>query len=145
MKITTSAYNKLYNLTPKKPPECGGILGSAHDGYITDVILDKIKNPTYKACQYEPNVEFLNACIDEWSANKIIFKGVFHTHFAGVKTLSNADIKYIYAIMNNMPDEITHLYFPVFVIPNQELVCYKAERAAGKIQIHSDDISFINQ
>lgn len=129
MKITQTALNKIVFLSPKKPPETGGILGSKNDDVITDVIFDKRNlSNSNKMCCYAPDVVFFNKQIERWLSSDINFKGVFHTHFAGVKTLSKADVKYVFSIMNNMPDEIVELHFPIFVVPNCELICYTASR-----------------
>ncbi len=143
MNISRAAFDKLNTLISGEPPETGGILGSKKNNTITDIILDRTQKSFGISCYYEPDVDFLNKCIDEWAGNGILFKGVFHTHFAGVKTLSSADKKYISSIMKNMPEEIVYLYFPVFVLPNRELVCYKAERADSEVSIYLEDVIII--
>lgn len=143
MKISIAAFNKLNMLISDEPPEIGGILGSKNDNIITDIIKDEIKKSFQKKCYYEPNVDFLNQHINKWIEQGIAFKGVFHTHFVGVKTLSCADKKYINAIMRNMPEEIIYLYFPIFVLPSRELVCYKAEKSKKEIKIYHEDVVII--
>ena len=140
MKISKTVLNEINNLISDNPPETGGILGSKDNNIITDVIMDKIKNSSDKICCYEPNVDYFNQHIDKWVKKGIAFKGIFHTHFVGVKTLSCADKKYISAIMENMPEEITYLYFPVFVLPNRELVCYRAEKTNKEIKIYYENV-----
>lgn len=63
----------------------------------------------------------------------IHFIGLLHSHFAGVKTLSHADINYIQTIMTQMPDEVSVLYFPLFVFPQRELIAYKAQKGRREI------------
>ena len=142
MKILKGILNKLNMQIPDEPPETGGILGSKNDDIITDIINDRIK-PSNKSCHYEPNVNFLNWHINKWTDEGITFKGVFHTHFVGIKTLSYADKVYISVIMKNMPKEITYLYFPVFVLPERELVCYKAEKSKEGLKISCEDVIVI--
>lgn len=120
--------------------ECGGILGSSQNRIIDNVILDNAGNQNGMRCSYAPNVDFLNDCILRWQQENICFWGVFHTHFAGVKTLSEADKKYIKVIMNAMPEEIEYLYFPIFVLPDRKLVGYVAKRSFDDIEIEPDDI-----
>ncbi|MBQ4110523.1 MAG: hypothetical protein IJC74_06520 [Clostridia bacterium] len=144
MIITKFAYNKLKILIPKTPPEHGGILGSKNDEVITEIVMDKRVYSSNYNCKYSPNIDFLNLCIEKWCENNISFKGIFHTHFAGVKTLSLTDIQYISDIMNSMPEEIEYLYFPIFVMPDCELVCYKAERINEKIEIELDSVDIIS-
>ena len=143
MKISKNVLYKLNNLISDNPPETGGILGSKDNNIITDIIMDEIKKPSYKICCYEPNVDFLNHHIDKWLEKGISFKGVFHTHFVGIKTLSRADKKYISTIMNNMPEEIAYLYFPVFVLPDRKMVCYRAEKTKKEIKIFYEDVDII--
>ncbi len=122
------------------PPETGGILGGVKGDVISHFIMDDIKEKPIAACSYSPNVEFLNQCIDDWYKNGIEFKGIFHTHFAGVKTLSKADEKYINEIMSVMPDTVKTLYFPIFVLPDRVLVPYKAEKNGIEISIVVDEL-----
>lgn len=143
MKISRIAFNKLNTMISDEPPETGGILGSKNYNIITDIIRDEIKKSSDKMCCYEPNVDFLNQHIERWAEKGVAFKGVFHTHFFGVKTLSCADEKYISAIMKSMPEKITHLYFPVFVLPSRELICYRAEKANKEIKIFYEDVIII--
>lgn len=140
MKIRKTVLKELNMLVPDTPPEIGGILGSKDNDCITDMTMDKIETSTIKACRYEPNVSYLNKCISEWATNGIYFKGVFHTHFMGVRTLSDADRIYINKIMQNMPDSIKYLYFPIFVLPERVFVCYKAERRNYEISITCEDV-----
>ncbi|MBQ8540091.1 MAG: hypothetical protein IJ435_01320 [Clostridia bacterium] len=142
MKISTVAYNHLNSLIRASPPETGGILGSNDGDVITDIVLDIPSETTY-TCAYSPNVTFLNTCISNWQSNGKHFKGVFHSHFFGIKTPSAADKEYIINIMHAMPDSITELYFPIFVLPNRELICYKAIRADLDIQLTQDALEII--
>ena len=118
--------------------ECGGILGSSQNEIIDNVVFDDIRHQKRIRCSYAPNVEFLNKCILQWQQENIRFWGMFHTHFAGVKTLSEADETYIRIIMNAMPEEIYCLYFPIYVLPERELVGYVAKRTLGDIKIESN-------
>ena len=125
------------------PPETGGILGSLDGETITHFVMDEIGQTPERMCSYSPNVEFLNNYIENWSQENIAFKGIFHTHFAGVQTLSKADEKYIHEIMDAMPEEMDALYFPIFVLPDRKLVCYKAQRNDKKTLISIDQLVVI--
>lgn len=144
MKIKKYVFDNLNRMISDEPPETGGILGSQDDDCITDVIMDKTKSNAAKICSYTPNVEFLNKSISKWADNGIYFMGVFHTHFVGVKSLSYADKKYIKRIMKSMPDGINCLYFPIFVLPEREMICYKAVRENVEIRIFNDELVVIN-
>ncbi len=89
--------------------------------------------------EYYPNIEFLNAQIENWSENCIEFLGLFHTHFSGSKNLSDADIKYIKTIMLDSADMVKHLYFPIFTLPNNELTVYIAYFEGNDIIIDKDE------
>lgn len=122
------------------PLETGGILGSRNKEIIDEVIMD-IKNPyASMKCSYTPNVIFLNQKISLWQNESVTFKGVFHTHYFGVRTLSCGDRKYITEIMEGLPECIDYLYFPIFVLPDRALVCYKAIRADKDILIQEEPL-----
>ena len=143
MRITKEAYEILNNYITGEPPETGGILGSSDDNVITHVVLDKQNALSVRCCSYSPNVDYLNGCIINWMRKGIKFMGVFHTHFAGVATLSEADKIYINSIMTAMPREITFLMFPVFVLPERKLICYRAEREKNLVNIIKENLEII--
>jgi len=122
------------------PPETGGILGSSDGQLIDKLVMDIPIETTDRPCSYSPNVEFLNENIATWQKHGVSFMGIFHTHFVGVKTLSHGDKKYINTIMATMPDTIEYLYFPVFVLPERILVCYKAQRVCDEVEISSEEL-----
>lgn len=139
MKILKSVLDIINNSVADFPPETGGILGSS-DGLIIDkVVMDEYDLNNQKFCSYFPNVKFLNSNIEIWQKNGIDFKGIFHTHFFGVETLSDGDKQYIDAIMKAMPESVKELYFPIFVLPNRELFCYKAKKNDSGTEISFDE------
>ena len=84
MRISRETYNSMLKSVKDIPPESGGILGEKN-GIIQFVIYDEgVKNE--KMCSYTPNAEKLNLVIREWQEQGILFCGIFHTHFFGVKT-----------------------------------------------------------
>ena len=137
MRILKSVIDMIDSLVSAQPPETGGILGSHDNEFIDELIMDEPNPRTIKNCSYIPNISFLNKNIELWQSNNINFKGIFHTHYYGVKTLSCGDRKYIAEIMNSLPKSIKYLYFPIFVLPNRELICYKA--------VHENDTVFIEE
>jgi len=136
--ISKTILNIIKSSTMNSSYEMGGILGSSNGKVIDNIVIDKPRINTNKRCLYEPNVEYLNYSIELWQAKNILFKGIFHTHFVGVKTLSCGDITYITSIMKSMPEHIEYLYFPLFVLPECELICYKAFFMDEKINIQED-------
>lgn len=140
MRISKSVTDIINNSISNQPYETGGILGSHDKSLINEVILDLPNFTNKRPCSYFPNVDFLNQSIESWQNKKIHFVGIFHTHFGGAKNLSCGDKKYIFAIMDAMPEQIDCLYFPVFVLPNRELVCYKAIRLNGIVDIQAEDL-----
>lgn len=144
MRILKTVNDTVHNLISDDPSEIGGILGSHNNELIDEVILDAQDPNALKRCSYTPNVAFLNQQIKHWQDCKIHFKGMFHTHHFGIKTLSCGDQKYITEIMTRMPDCIQYLYFPIFVLPDRQWIGYKAVRTNEEILIQEDDI-FIEQ
>lgn len=142
MKIRLSVLNILYNKISDYPPESGGILGSECDGVISHIVLD-CRHSDFAYCHYSPNIDFLNCEIAKWAEQDIAFQGIFHTHFAGVKTLSPADKKYIDRIMKAMPAQIRQLYFPIYVLPDREIVAYRATNSGGEIDISAEPLEIV--
>lgn len=138
MKIKTDVYHEIISCPGDNPPESGGILGARSD-YI-DVFEYDVGLPGGCACSYAPDTVRLNRVISEWQENDIAFAGIFHAHYFGVKTLSEDDIRYIHMIMNAMPPVIQSLYFPIVVMPQRELVVYRAERSNGNISVLTDTL-----
>ena len=102
--IEKSVIDKLNCLLGNPEYEIGGILGS-RDGYgVTDFVLDIPETKPEHPCVYAPNVGLLNEQIEKWQSEGICFVGLFHTHFAGVRTLSCMDMRYINKIMLAMPE-----------------------------------------
>ena len=140
MIITASVYDKVNRSVSGNPPEIGGIIGSSDNNIINEVVVDFPTFPVEMHCSYTPNVDFLNKCIEIWSKNGICFKGIFHTHFMGIKSLSIADKRYIKVIMSSMTKEIEYLYFPIFILPNREFSVYVARKHFNDIQILPDEV-----
>lgn len=144
MKILNSIIKEINISVSDIPPETGGILGSSNGNVIDKLIMDHPSETPERPCSYSPNTNFLNHCINKWQENNISFMGIFHTHFVGVKTLSSGDRNYIYAIMAAMPDNIEYLYFPIFVLPDRILVCYKAVKCGSMVDILLDELQILS-
>ncbi len=140
MRIRKNLYEKIQNLVNPFPPECGGILGRKGN-IVTDFVYDEGMK-SEKMCSYVPNVKVLNEIIQRWKDEDITFSGIFHTHYFSIRTLSHGDRCYIEAIMQNMPDEVKELYFPIVVMPQKEMVAYKAIKDANQILIVEDEVYF---
>lgn len=141
MKITAGVCRRILNAMPMKPPEIGGILGSS-DGIISRYQLDDGRNSGC-GCFYSPDVTRLNTTIKAWQREEIAFRGIFHTHFFGVCTLSEGDIRYINTIMECMPSSIEHLYFPLVVLPEKQIVPFIAVRNGRTIEITKDELVIV--
>lgn len=140
MRIFNGILEEILLNIPPVPPETGGILGGSEDIISVYAVDDGIKT-IEQYDHYFPDTDRLNCIIQNWSKNGIDFYGIFHTHFPGGVTLSNGDKKYITRIMNSMPQQIHHLYFPI-LLP-KETVVYRADRVDGQIQIVGDDIEIV--
>lgn len=141
MKIEWKTYNEIISQSNEKPPEMGGVLGK-QNGVICRFQLD-YGNGSECRCSYSPQVSVLNDTIENWQKEGIEFAGMFHTHFFGVSSLSKGDVEYISKIMKTMPSQISELVFPIIVMPNKEMVSYKAEISNGEIIISKDKIQII--
>lgn len=142
MNIKKKTYDTILNKVPASMPESGGIIGGSN-GVIEVVEFDK-GNIIYseKCCFYAPDVKKLNQCIKKWKENNIDFYGLFHTHFYGVRSLSEGDRCYIEKIMKAMPATKHKLFFPVIVFPEKEMVVYVAELYRNHVIIETEDICF---
>lgn len=143
MKITKEVMDYIDRNISNFLPEFGGILGSEDSEIVSRVILDKQREDSGRGCFYAPDVKLFNSCIEEWQSKGIEFKGIFHTHFAGVRSLSQADKDYITNIMKSMPSRIEYLYFPLFVLPDREVIVYRAQRNAKEICIKKEELKVV--
>lgn len=138
MRITKELYEEIMKTVNSAPPESGGIFGSKDNINVIVFYDEGIKSE--KMCTYIPNVELLNNIILKWNKEGIVFSGMFHTHYFGVKALSYGDRDYIEKIMLSMPKEVNELYFPIVVMPQKEMVVYKAIKLENKITIQEDEL-----
>lgn len=143
MKIRQEVFDKISAVANSMNLEIGGILGSSENGIVTDMIADLPDNAVGCKFDYSPNIDFLNAQIENWSENNIVFLGLFHTHFSGSKNLSDADVEYIKAIMNASKGIVEYLYFPLFTLPNNELTVYKAYFNDADISVDKDELIIV--
>lgn len=134
MEITQKVLDEMKEQLPERLPETGGIIGGTSNR-ITECWIEHASLLREGVpCSYAPNVEKINAKIQEWQENGIQFLGMFHTHYFGVDSLSEGDVKYIRNIMNQMPEEIKCLYFPLFVFPEKKLILYLAKKGTCDIR-----------
>ena len=141
MKIAQEVWEKIFSDIGETPPEVGGILGMSKD--VVDSLFIDCGVPMNKLCSYTPDVTLLNHMIDIWQQKEIRFVGIFHSHYFGVKSLSEGDKKYIKLIMNSMPSDINSLYFPVAVMPDKELVVYKAYRCERGLELIKEQVEIL--
>lgn len=143
MKINKEILDSISAVANSNRSEIGGIIGSAANGIITDMVPDVFAEAGNCRFEYYPNIDFLNSQIEQWVKNSIEFLGLFHTHFSGSRNLSEADIKYIKAIMESAKGIVERLYFPVFTLPDNELYAYKAYLVGEKIIIQKDILEIV--
>ncbi len=137
MTICQNVYFKLKKYVPDDPPEMGGLFGG-RNGVITSVAFDQ--GVSRSMCSYTPDVNRMNAVIEKWNLKGMEFLGIFHTHFLGVRTLSEADKKYIKQILNAMPEYIVQLYFPIMVLPERDLIPYVAISQKPDVLIQKEEL-----
>ncbi len=138
MVIAKDVYERIVNRQTNAPPETGGILGGS-SGVITNEHFDPGMQ-SERMCSYIPNVKTLNDVIKQWQQEGVLFMGIYHTHFWGVSTLSCGDTSYMERILRCMPSQIAYLYFPILVMPDRELVCYKASIKEDKLAVETESI-----
>lgn len=136
MIIGNTVYKAIMETIPMHPPEAGGILGIDKNIVTCFEYDNRIK--TDKLCTYVPDVVYLNNVIEKWKEQNILFCGMFHTHFFGVRTLSQGDKRYINHILSAMPKTINRLYFLIVLPETKEMVVYMAIRDGRKINIVED-------
>ena len=129
MIISEEIVKKIEMLSSEFATETGGIIGSRSGDEIDCAVPDK--GAACDRISYTPDIRFLNAELERWAQNNIEFRGLFHSHFYGVTDLSEYDREYITVIIKAMPDSVKLLYFPIFVLPQKEMVGYRAERING--------------
>lgn len=134
MMISKRLLKEIMDNLPKKLPETGGIIGGTN-GNITTYWIDEVQKTKQSMCSYVPDTDKMNSIIEKWFNEGIEFLGIFHTHYYGVKTLSEADKDYMCRIINSMPESIKILYFPVFVFPNNEMILYAIKNQTMEIML----------
>lgn len=139
MTIDQHTYDTLRSAFSPVPPEAGGILGSV-DGCVCAFVYDPGIPDITRNC-YTPDVDSLNRVIEQWQTQGITFCGIVHSHPRGQHFLSEADLAYIKAILDDMPPQISVLYFPI-VIPGEGVFPYLARRGSA---ITSDIITITKE
>ena len=119
--------------------EIGAVLGADRSDDICEAVFDRIED--IKQYMYTPNVEYLNEVIERWQRWR--FAGIVHSHLNNQCTLSSADKAYIEDIMMAMPSDVDYLYFPVYVMPENKLYGYKAERLLNRVIIFEEPVTII--
>ena len=137
MKITRGAYQKLIYDCPPVPPESGGLLGGRDE--IVDTIYFDFAQTRTDRLVYIPDVNSLNAQLEQWSDCGIEFMGLFHSHPQNQEGLSSSDERYIRRIMREMPLNIEVLYFPI-VYPGCGMDAFCASRKRDDIVIQKERV-----
>lgn len=93
-------------------PEKGGILGIDENRIVTKFYNDSTGITT--KLRYIPNVQKLNAVIQNWAKENISFIGFVHTHPKGAEKLSPLDIEYAEKIKTKcaLSEILMLLYIP---------------------------------
>lgn len=143
LKIKRNILSEIGSNTENIHFETGGILGSKDNEAITDIVFDLGINQNHP-CSYTPDTDYLNDVIMQWENDSIMFCGIFHTHFCNVKSLSNGDKRYIYEILKSMLPDVKSLYFPIYILPDKELVPYLAYIDNDNLGIKEELIEIID-
>lgn len=138
MKIYRDVYRQMLTSFPTVPPETGGIMGSSDEGIITDFIFDR-GTPIYDKAVYTPDVFFLNHIIAAWGKEGIRFCGIIHSHPDYNESLSLMDELYIQTVMDQMPKDKCHLYFPI-MIPFRKIIPFVASNTGRGLIIQAKSL-----
>ncbi len=145
MKILNSVWNEIIRTDYNLSCENGGLLGKNENGVIVKVAIDiPSYSDKYNICTYTPNIEQFNDTLAKWHKEKVIFGGIFHTHYSNKAVLSNADLSYISKILKFIPKGIKDLYFPILLLPDINFIPYKAMLNNGKVCITEDILEVIS-
>lgn len=141
MKILNWIHDQIIQYMMPPPPESGGILGQK-DGVICAFAFDPGTLASPECAVYIPQIEALNAQIEQWTREGIAFCGMFHSHLPGAETLSADDLIYINTIAAAVPDGILPLYFPI-VFPGRKMLAYRTGNQGGDLTVVADPICLI--
>ena len=123
MKLSQEVYNQIISTIGNLSPEKGGLLGSADKETITHYYFDV--NGKSTEYSYTPNIQELNAILEEWSEEKIYLVGIIHSHNPDFKLPSCMDIEYAERILKSLPS-INEFYLPILICDEQlSLLTYK--------------------
>lgn len=141
MYITKNVYDEIPESYSLPPPEQGGILG-VKNGIVCEYYHDDSVGTTESAV-YVPEVAVLNKKIEEWSAEKITFGGIIHSHLLGQSKLSAGDEEYIKQLFELLSPKINLLYFPIIIPETGDFISFVAERGKNGVTIRPDEIHII--
>lgn len=141
MYIIKNVYDEILKSYSLPPPEQGGILG-VKNGIVCEYYHDDSVGTTENAV-YVPKVAVLNKKIEEWSAEKIIFGGIIHSHLLGQSELSAGDEEYIKRLFELLSPKINLLYFPIIIPETGDFISFVAERSKNGVTIRLDEIHII--
>ena len=137
MKITNEIFLDILSSFPSAPPECGGIIGGK-DGVISEFCFDNTGSE--KQAVYEPNADYLNRIIEDWSRSGIVFYGIIHSHMKNEPDLSNGDIAYIQLVMSDLAVG-AKLYFPI-VMPGY-IIPFVATKTENSVNIQKEELDVL--
>lgn len=138
MIIKESAFEIIKEIEKYTDKEFGGILGSTDGQVINAIAFDS--SPNHDVYTYSPNIKYLNSVLVRWSKKGIVFKGMFHSHLFGIKQLSEKDEDYIKTVMNSLQDESIKLFFPIYVLPDNELINYIGVKSLNGVSIYKGNV-----
>ena len=126
MEISKETFSEIIRNVGNSACETGGILGSKDLKHITHFCFDKYGYST--DVSYTPNVEYINAVLDNWTKEQIYFIGIVHSH-ADNASPSCVDIAYAREILKTLP-HLEKFYIPIVTKMNDEKIfnCFKITR-----------------
>lgn len=124
LRITASIYKQIINTIGYFPPECGGILGAAADGLVTEFYFDAYGKSTPNS--YTPDIQSINEIlINDWMPRGVLMVGIVHSHSNNIPFPSCGDIRYGIRILQAL-DTVDKFYLPILTHSDKDtrLDCY---------------------
>jgi len=99
IKMTKEVFEQLKNSIGRMKCETGGILGMKRD-IIDTFFFDYQSKCSYGT--YSPNIENINAELDKWTDNDVVYMGAIHSHPRGITKPSMPDETYAERLLKHI-------------------------------------------
>ena len=132
IRIAASVYKQIMDTIGRLPPECGGVLGAAENGFITEYYFDSHGKSAPNG--YAPDIQSINRMLtDDWMPRGILMVGIVHSHSNGIAVPSCGDFSYGIRILQAL-DTVDEFYLPIVTQTDGKVrldcyaICHDPER-----------------